>query len=141
MDGVQEKAARGTGVGEEGPGGAGGDAGRRAGLRGKQDAREKQAVRRLSETKRHCQGRQGEEEKEEKASRWEHMDCLNHKCRLTVTDTVTATSMPWIDAWGQRGAHGSAPCISSLIRQHKPRPKATVSEARPPKADKPTRAP
>lgn len=99
---------------------AGGDAGRRAGLRGKQDACEKQALRRLSETKTHCQGRQGEEEKEEKASRWEHADCVNHKRRLMVTATVTATLMPRIDARGRRGAHGSAPCISSFIHTQTP---------------------
>lgn len=90
MDGAGEKAARGTGAGEEGPGGAAGDAGRRTGLWGKQGERGKQAARRLRETKPRCQGRQGEEEKEEKASRWQHVACLNRKCHLTVTDAVTA---------------------------------------------------
>ena len=51
MDGTREKAARGTGVGEEGPGEAGGNAGRRVGLRGKQDARGKQAVEEVERDK------------------------------------------------------------------------------------------
>lgn len=68
-----------VGEGSEGHrSGAGGSWGNRRGcgkektrgnVQGKQDACEKQVVRSLSETKRRLQGRQGEEEKEEKASR------------------------------------------------------------------------
>lgn len=61
--------------------------GEREGRQENQDAREKQMVRRLSETKLHCQGGQGEEEKEENSSRWEHLDCHNHKRFLMVMDT------------------------------------------------------
>lgn len=96
----------------EGGEGHGGVLGEREGRQENRDAREKQAVRRLGETKTHCQGGQGEEKKEE-GSRWEHLDCHNHKRFLAVTDTSDSDFDATERCWGPQRSTQIHICIST----------------------------